>query len=72
MDYISKGLHTRGRNSSITATRPEMLSSLSNRKPSGVAVKISILEFLATIRFVSLEDVKWPMYLIRVNVFNEI
>ena len=49
-----------------------MLSSLSNRKPSGVAVKISILEFLATIRFVSLEDVKWPMYLIRVNVFNEI
>lgn len=52
---------TAGRNSFNTAIFPYIPTSLIARNPSGVTKKISRREFLATIKFKSVSDVKFPV-----------
>lgn len=52
---------TGGLNNSITAILPLIPTSLMGRNPSGVTTYISILVFLAMIKFKSSEDVKLPV-----------
>lgn len=58
MNYIVR--LTFGRKCFMTAMRPLIPISLSGRNPSGVTKYISRREFLATIKFKSVVDVKFP------------